>query len=93
MRTILTTTFAFALMVSAFNTSPAMASGEKHTWEWCKDRMYLIHCKSKFGYGTGYSAIEGEIDEIHDPEQANAEREVADSDAENSTSAADATEQ
>ncbi|MCY4031824.1 MAG: hypothetical protein OXF05_06875 [Hyphomicrobiales bacterium] len=77
----LITTFAFALMVFAFNANPAFANEEKQplcqVGKWYEPR---VPCDQVV-----------EIDEIQD--QADNENTIADSGEEGSTSAAGATEQ
>ena len=84
MKTILITTFAIASMVFAFGANPAMAVGEQHPA--CHDgTSTLTH---------GLPPCEGGIfSEVNDPDQADQERDVADSGNEGSTSAASADDQ
>ena len=104
MKTTLITTFAFALMVFAFNVSPAFA----------KEGSDIANKIDNFLFppsvGTGCvdpktgSIMEGttnceqyhshnEIDNLEDPDQADNERAVADSGDEGSTSAASTNDQ
>ncbi|MCY4038217.1 MAG: hypothetical protein OXF09_02020 [Hyphomicrobiales bacterium] len=75
MKAILTTiTFAFALMVFAFNANPAFAHAQTDD------------CP---GYKAwGLECYFSQIDEVDDPSQEGNERDVADSGEEGSTSAA-----
>ena len=81
MKTILVTTFAIAIMVLAFNASPVFA---KSAFDKCMD-----------AWGNEAACREhlARLDELRDPNQADNEREVADSGNEDSTSAASASDQ
>ena len=86
MKTTLITTFAFALMVFTFNAAPAQASDqEKCLWG---DKAA---CKRHLEKTTGQKVAE--IDELRDPDQAENEKDVADSGNEGPTSAASANDQ
>ncbi len=79
MKTILTTiTFAFALMVFAFNANPVMANEEEECWWWGAQEKCEKYNQS------------AQVDDVEDPGQADSERDVADSGEEGSTSAAEA---
>ena len=78
MKTTLITTFAIAVMVLAFNATPSYA-GDEHGCTHLQKAM-----------GTCHTA---QVDEVQDPDQADGERDVADSGEEGSTSAAGADEQ
>ena len=82
MKTLITT-FAFAVMVFAFNTSPA--SAESGTY-------YCIGLPEWINYGD-CAEDSAELDQLQDPDQADNERAVADSGDEGSTSAASADDQ
>ncbi|MCY4038759.1 MAG: hypothetical protein OXF09_04795 [Hyphomicrobiales bacterium] len=79
------TTFAIAMMVFAFNANPVMAN------EKCGEGYE----KKRTGIWSAYCAPiqTSQMDELNDPDQAENERDVADSGEEGSTSAAGATEQ
>ena len=83
MKTTLTTAFATALMVFAFNATPAYAKGEESARE----------LKCDISADGADCDIFGQVDELKDPDQANNERDVADSGDEGSTSAASAGDQ
>ena len=78
MKTTLITTFAFALMVFAFNVTTSYA-GDK---DGCTHLQKIM--------GTCHTA---QIDDLKDPDQPDNERSVADSGDEGSTSAASAEDQ
>ena len=81
MKTTLITTFTLAVMVLAFNATPAFA---KSTFDKCMDAWNNeAACKE-------YLA---RLDDLRDPNQADNERDVADSGNEGSTSAASADDQ
>ena len=84
MKTILTTTFAIAVMVFAFNTNPAMA-GETNCPEGQVPGLFKP-CVPKKPDGSIY----GEMDRLEDPDN---EKDVADSGNEGSTSAAQESDQ
>ena len=92
MKTILTKIFAIAVMVFAFNTNPAMASGAGDTGTKCPKGYH-------WGKMTGgkmaclNSSVYSELDELRDPDQAGNESEVADSGNEGSTSSAQESDQ
>ncbi|MCY4038214.1 MAG: hypothetical protein OXF09_02005 [Hyphomicrobiales bacterium] len=81
MKTILATIFAIAVMVLAFNATPSHAD-EKAQCKWIE---VWEKCEK---YRT--QAQIDELDGSQDPDQAGNERDVADSGAEGSTSAAGA---
>ena len=85
MKTVVTT-FAFALMAFAFNATPVQASDQEKCLWGNKDA-----CKRHIEKSTGQRVAE--MDELQDPNQADNEREVADSGEEGSTSAAGADDQ
>ena len=87
MKTILTVTFAIAVMVFAFNADPVMAKGSKcpKGYHWGKMTGGKYACLN--------SAVYGELDELRDPDQADNERDVADSGNEGLTSAAQESDQ
>lgn len=82
MKTILTMTFAIALMVFAFNTTSASAN--EGTYHCMGLPAWLGECDPD---------ETAEIDELKDPDQKDSERDVADSGNEGSTSAASASDQ
>ena len=77
MKTILTTTFAIAVMAFAFNTNPATAA---------EDPQNPL-CKQS-GLTTPLPNECYKVSEVEEPDQADDERAVADSGEEGSTSAA-----
>lgn len=83
MKTILTTTFAIAVMVFAFNASPAFAKSafEKCMEAWNNEAACREHL--------------AKLDELRDPDQAGADGEsaVADSGQEGAVSAAQESDQ
>ena len=101
MKTILTTIFAIALTVFAFNTNPVMAKGSApEGTEECKSAGYegshgknhelnTIHCYT----GDVSKWVSVDIDELESPDQPGNEGAVADSGEEGSTSAAGANDQ
>ena len=82
----LTTIFAIAGMVFAFNVTPVQA-GDQEKCMWGDKAA----CKKKQKKSTGQRVAE--IDELKDPDQADNERDVADSGEEGSTSAASTSDQ
>ena len=87
MKTILTiTTFAFVVMVFAFNANPAMA-GETNCPEGQVPGLFKP-CVPKKPDPTG--SIYGEMDRLEDPDN---EKDVADSGNEGNTSAAQESDQ
>ena len=82
MKTLITT-FAIAMMVFAFNVAPVQA-GDQEKCMWGDKAA----CKRHLEKSTGQKVAE--IDELRDPDQADNERDVADSGNEGSTSAASA---
>ena len=96
MKTTLITTFAIALMVFVFDTTPAVAKGEDIK-QGFKEMGQLIKCNFE-----GLDDIEceeagrvGQLDDLdeRDSGQSDNEREVADSDNEGPTSAAQESDQ
>ena len=94
MKTTLITTFAIAVMVFAFNASPAHATEEsnkkveKELKSWvCPDGGEPIWGTTKCRGKTA------QVDELSDPDQDGNERDIADSGNEGSTSAASAGDQ
>ena len=87
MKTILTTTFAFALMVFVFNASLVEANENAGKKKHCKiftfDENQNRVCKE-------YIWVENQMDDLNDPDQPDSERSVADSGNEGSTSSASA---
>ncbi|MCY4038768.1 MAG: hypothetical protein OXF09_04840 [Hyphomicrobiales bacterium] len=81
MKTILTTIFTIAVMAFAFNANPVMATEEEQCW-WMESLQKCAKYKDQ-----------AQVDDVQDPDQADGERDVADSGEEGSTSAAGATEQ
>ena len=80
MKTLITT-FAIAGMVFALNATPVQA-GDQEKCLWGDKAACKRHIESSTGQRVS------EIDDLHDPDQADKEREVADSGNEGSTSAA-----
>ena len=81
MKTTLTTIFAIAVMVFAFNPSPVFA---KSAFDKCMDAWdNEAACREHLA----------RLDDLKDPDQQDNERDVADSGDEGSTSAASADEQ
>ena len=81
MKMILTTTFAIAMMVFAFNTSPAFA---KSAFQKCMDAWNNeAACREHLA----------KLDNLRDPDQAGGESAVADSGNEGTTSAAQESDQ
>ena len=81
MKTTLTTTFALAVMVFAFNANPVMAGED------------TFLCTNEETGEQYVCPIFSSVDELRDPEQAGNEKDVADSGNEGSTSAASASDQ
>ncbi|MCY4031045.1 MAG: hypothetical protein OXF05_02895 [Hyphomicrobiales bacterium] len=85
MKTLITT-FAFAVMVFAFNADSAMATAK------C-DEGYEMRPTGNGWAGYCAPIRTSQIDELNDPDQEGNERDIADSGEEGSTSAAGANEQ
>ena len=81
MKTTLITTFAIAVMVFAFSANPVMAAEKKG--------LFIPDC-SRNPEQVGCQVAE--IDDLNDHDQADKERDVADSGDEGSTSAASASD-
>ena len=92
MKTTLIATFAFALMAFAFNNNPAMAKARHgsnfDTWANCPDSKLKMNREANKWICTAEN-----LNELDNPDQADNERDVADSGDEDSTSAASADEQ
>ncbi|MCY4034436.1 MAG: hypothetical protein OXF24_08035 [Hyphomicrobiales bacterium] len=94
MKTILTTIFAIAVMVFAFNANPAYATEESN--KAVEKEVHSWFCKDGRRYDIKNSKCEGfvqKMDELRDPDQAGNERDVADSGNEGPSSAAQESDQ
>ena len=88
MKTKQITAFAFALVVFAFNTNIVMAAEKKE-----KHCLIFTYDENQQHVCTEWIWVENQVDDLKDPDQADNERDVADSGNEDSTSAASAGDQ